>query len=68
MNNFFSLNNWEYGKTLKDTDLIKEISDLKQISDFHTVFKTSDQQGATITTKLNEILRPGTISISMIYD
>jgi hypothetical protein len=68
MNNFFSLNNWEYGKTLKNTDLIKEISDLKQISDFHAVFKTSDQQGATITTKLNEILRPGTISISMIYD
>jgi len=68
INNFFSLNNWEYGKTLKDTDLIKEVSDLKQISDFNTVFKTSDQQGTTITTKLNEILRPGTISLSLIYD
>jgi uncharacterized alkaline shock family protein YloU len=68
INNFFSLNNWEYGKTLKDIDLVKEISDLKQISDFSTVFKTNDQQGTTITTKLNEILRPGTISLSMIYD
>jgi len=65
---FFDVNNWDYGKTLKNTDMVKEVSDMKQINNFHVVFKSSDQQGPTITTKLNEILRPDQISISLIYD
>jgi hypothetical protein len=68
LNSFFSLNNWEYGKTLKDTDVIKEISDIKQISNFSCVFNSSDQEGTTITAKLNEIIRPGSISLSLLFN
>jgi hypothetical protein len=67
LNNFFSLNNWEYGETLKETDLVKEISDMKQISNFSCMFNSSDQEGTTITAKLNEIIRPGNVSLSLMF-
>ena len=67
ISNFFSLNNWEYGKILKETDLIKEISDMKQISNFSCIFNSNDQEGTIITTKLNEIIRPGSLSVSLIF-
>lgn len=70
INNFFSLYAWEYGKTLRDSDLIKEISDIKEIETTEITFTTNDEDnsGSTVTAKYYEIIRPDTITLSFIYN
>ena len=67
INNFFSLNNWDYGKTLKDTDLFKELSSIQEITDMGINFVTGSDSGALITTRFFEIIRPDVISLSFSY-
>jgi hypothetical protein len=63
---FFSLNNWEYGKTLRDTDLIKQLSDIKELDSVDVTFVTNDEDnsGAMVTTKYYEVIRPDDIAIN----
>lgn len=70
IDSFFSLNNWDYEKTLKVVDLVKELSDVKEINNFEVNFTTDDpdNSGEIVTTKFYEIIRPGTIEISFIYE
>ncbi|RDJ35649.1 MAG: hypothetical protein DWQ19_12590 [Crenarchaeota archaeon] len=69
INAFFSINNWDYNQVLRDTDLIKELSDIKEIQSFQITFVTEDSEsGMTVTPKFNEIIRPDTITISMVYN
>lgn len=67
--NFFSLSNWEYKKTLRDTDFIKQLSDIKEINSMDVTFVTdnSDNSGDVVTTKFYEIIRPDQISINYIF-
>lgn len=67
---FFSLNNWEYGKTLKESDLVKELSDIKEIKAFDLEFTTVDPEnsGNIVTTKFYEIIRPDEVTISFNYE
>lgn len=67
--NFFSLHNWEYGKTLRDADLIKELSDIKEIETYDINFVTSDSDnsGSIVTTRFMEIIRPDQITITFLY-
>lgn len=67
---FFSLNNWDYGKTLKDTDLIKVLSDINEISSMEVTFQTddSDNSGKVVTTRFYEIVRPSVIEINFVYE
>lgn len=67
---FFGLNNWEYGKTLRDTDLIKELSDINEINRYEISYITDDEEnsGQTVTAKFNEIIRPDNITIAFIYE
>jgi hypothetical protein len=67
---FFSLNNWEYNQNLKDTDLIKNLSDIREVNGFDITFVTSDENnsGQTVTTKFNEIIRYDTIDIAFNYE
>lgn len=67
---FFSLNNWEYGKDLKASDLIKEISDVKEIRSVVLNFLTTeeDNSGEMVVTKFFEIIRPSTLEINFIYE
>ena len=70
INEFFSLNNWEYGQTLKNTDIIKIIGgSIKEINDIscHYVTNDSANSGTIVTTKFYEIIRPGTITVSFLY-
>jgi len=69
INRFFSLNNWEYNQDLKNTNLIKEISDIKEIKSIESTFVTSDpdNSGELVTTRFYEIIRPSDISISFLY-
>lgn len=68
-NNFFSLINWDYGKTLLETDLIKNLSDVKEISHIDITFTTNDpdNSGQTVVAKYNEIIRPDDIQIIFLY-
>lgn len=68
--NFFSLNNWDYGKTLKSVDLIKELADIKEIRSVDVDFQTEDAEnsGEVVTTKYYEIVRPTTYEINFVYE
>lgn len=68
--NFFALNNWDYGKTLRAVDLIKELSDIKQITDttIHFLTEREDNSGEIVTTQYYEIIRPTTYEINFVYE
>jgi hypothetical protein len=67
---FFSLGRWEYGQSLKDTDLIKSLSDIKEITHLDITFTTDDPEnsGSIVTTKFNEIIRGDTISVNFMFE
>jgi hypothetical protein len=66
---FFSINNWEYGQSLKIADLVRDLSDIKQVSSFLANFITADpdNSGELVTAKYYEIIRPDEITISFLY-
>ena len=67
---FFSLNNWDYGKTLKAVDLIKELADIKEIRSVEVDFQTTDEDnsGEIVTTSYYEIIRPSTYEMNFVYE
>jgi hypothetical protein len=67
---FFSLSRWEMGDDLKETNLIKEIADIKQINNYSVEFTTDDEDnsGSLVTTKYYEIIRPDTITITFTFE
>lgn len=69
LNSFFSLNNWEYGKTLKENDLIKQLVEIKEAQSFDITFITEDEDnsGNLVTARFNEIIRPEQINLNFIY-
>lgn len=70
IDNFFSLQNWEYGQILRDSDLIKALSDIKEISRIEVTFVTNDDSngGSTVTAKFYEIIRPDVNDIVFTYE
>jgi len=70
IDSFFALKNWEYKKTLRESDLVKSLSDLKEIQRIEVSFVTNDNNngGSSVTTKFYEIIRPDTTSISFTYE
>ncbi len=66
---FFNLVNWEYGQSLKDTDIIKILSDITEIIDTNITFTTNNpaNSGQLVTTKFYEIIRPSETIISFLY-
>lgn len=65
--NFFSLNNWEYGKTLLDSELIKHLSGIKEVQNYVITFTTDTGEGQSVTARFYEIIRAGGISLNFIY-
>ena len=70
MNNFFSLNKWDYNQDLKIVDLVKELSDIKEIKTTEVNFVTDNDSnsGEIVVARFFEIIRPGTIDINFIYE
>lgn len=69
INSFFELSNWDYNQLLRDTDLIKEMSEIKEIQTFQITFVTeSGESGTLVTPKFFEIIRPDTVTISFVYN
>jgi len=66
---FFALYNWEYEKELKDGDLIKHLSLIKQVDGYEIIFTTNDESnsGSVVLTRFYEIIRPGEVDITFIY-
>jgi hypothetical protein len=67
---FFNLNNWQYGQTLKDSDLIKALSDLKEINSYeiHLTTNNPNNGGNAVTAKFYEIIRPDLTDIVFTYE
>lgn len=67
---FFSLPQWEFGKTLRDTDLIKALSDLPELTRIDINFVTDTANGPIVTTKFFEIIRhdPDSLIIAFNYE
>lgn len=70
VNNFFALPNWDYGQVLRDADLVKFLSDIKELNQIDVTYTTNDPEnsGTIVTTKFNEIIRPDTISIAFLFE
>ena len=65
---FFSLNGWEYGQELRENDLVKHLASVRQVEGFEIVFTTNEGSGDLVSPKFNQILRPGTVEISFMYE
>lgn len=69
VNDFFALSRWDYGQILRDSDLIKFMSDIMEITHIDVTFTTDDPEnsGSIITAKYNEIIRPDTVSVNFTF-
>jgi hypothetical protein len=67
---FFNLNNWEFGQDLKENDIVKTMSSVKQTESFDVVFTTNEEEnsGSFVGAKFFEIIRPGSVEISFMYE
>ncbi len=67
---FFALPHWDYGQTLRDSDIVKAMSDITQIKRFEITLTTDDpdNSGQIVTTKFNQIIRPDSINIGFLYE
>lgn len=70
INSFFRISNWEYAETLRDTDIIKELSDINEIKRFEITLTTNDENnsGQIVTAKYYEIIRSDDIEINFTYE
>ena len=70
LNVFFNLVNWDYGQTLRDTDVIKALASVQEPYRYDVTLTTADPEnsGKQVTTKYFEIIRPDTIEIQFQYE
>ena len=70
INSFFSLNNWEYNKDLKDIDLITELGDIKELNSIEINYETDseDNSGSLVVTKFYEIIRPISLEVNFVFE
>ena len=69
VSDFFSINNWDYGKILRDSDLIKKLSDVREPNRLEVSFTTNNLEATSIVVpKFNEIIRPESISLNFQYE
>lgn len=67
---FFSLARWEYGDSLKATDLLKSLSDIDEIRSAEITLVTNDDEnsGDIVAAKYFQIVRPNNIEVSYVYE
>ena len=70
ISSFFSLNNWDYGQSLKAVDIIKSISDIHEINNIEITLQSEDENnsGQVVTTRFYEIIRQSTVVINFVYE
>lgn len=67
INEFFSIKNWEYGQSLRESDVVKALASVKQADGFDVVFTTNSGSGNLVDADFYEIIRPGTIELAFMY-
>jgi hypothetical protein len=67
---FYQLANWEYGKILRASDLLQQLSGVQQVTNTTITFTTNnpDQNGDTVSPKYYEIIRPDTVNIVLTFE
>jgi hypothetical protein len=70
ISSFYSLNNWDYGKTLKSVDLIKSMSNIPEIKSVEVNLQTNNENnsGEIVTTRYYEIIRPSINTVNFVYE
>lgn len=74
LEDYFNLNNWEFGKSLKEKDIIKSLSIVKEVKQFDIGFTTNksieSNKGLddSVVANYNEVLRPDSIHINFIFE
>lgn len=73
LDDFFSIHNWEFGQTLRETDIIKVLADVKEVKHFEINFttarglETGTDESEVVSVKFNEIVRPDNVHIAFSY-
>lgn len=67
---FFALSAWDYGQTLRDTDIVKALADISEITraDVSLVTNNPSNSGNIVTTLYYQIIRPQTITVSFTFE
>jgi uncharacterized alkaline shock family protein YloU len=70
---YFDLNNWEFGQPLKEKDIVKSLATIKEAKQFDIGFVTNqpthDKVSENIVVaKHNEIIRPDNLNINFTYE
>ena len=70
LDQFFAIANWEYGENLRDIDITKVLSDLKEITNIDITFTTDNPNngGNLVTTKFYEIIRPDVVTVGFTFE
>ncbi len=74
LENYFALSNWEFGQTLREKDLVKVLSSVKEVKQFdiglttNRSVETNKGIESVVTANYNEILRPEDVTINFAYD
>jgi len=69
VNAFFLLNNWQFGRDLKVNDLIKDLSDIKQVQGYEITLTTDDESnsGSIVNADFFELIRPDVVEIAFTF-
>lgn len=68
INNFFLLVNWDYGKILREIDLMKALSDISDPTRYEISFVIDSGSTNIVTPKFNQIIRPSAIYVNFQYE
>lgn len=68
--NFFSLPKWDFKKDLKESDVLKILSDIAEVNRYDISFVTNDpnNSGSNVLAKYYEIIRPDNIDVNFTYE
>lgn len=70
---FFKIDNWSYGRTLRETDIVKHLSDIQEVNHFDITFTTTQAlesgEGSNnmVTVKYYQIINLDNLSLSFNY-
>jgi hypothetical protein len=70
LDQFFAINNWEFGEQLREIDITKTLSDLREITNIDITFTTDNPNngGNIVSSRFFEIIRPDVINITFTFE
>ena len=70
IDSFFRLTEWEYGDDLKEADIVKVLSDVREARSVDATFTTDDtaNSGDMVAARYFEIIRPDDITINFTFE